>query len=80
MVAYPVIEPFLEDPAASPPPIVDPANNDNPDVPTFVEKFNAQPTIVIGSGLVVLYAVLSLYLISPQVKKYIFRCRPDREI
>ena len=79
MVAYPVIEPFLEDPAASPPPIVDPANNDNPDVPTFVDKFNAQ-RVVIGSGLVVLYAVLSLYLISPQVKKYIFRCRPDREI
>ena len=34
---------------------------------------------MIGSGFVVLYAVLSLYLMSPQVKKYIFRCRPDRE-
>ena len=34
--------------------------------------------IELGIVFIVIYAALSLYLMSPSVKKYIFHCRPDR--
>ncbi len=34
--------------------------------------------IKLGVVVIVIYAVVSLYLMSPPVKKYIFQCRPDR--
>ena len=43
------------------------------------QRINTQK-IELGIFVIVLYAALSLYLMSPPVKKYIFHSRPDREI
>ena len=47
------------------------------EIKPFEERINTQ-RIELGVVVIVIYAVLSLYLMSPPVKKYIFRCRPDR--
>jgi hypothetical protein len=75
MIGYPVVKPFLEDPEQPTGPATPLAPGDSPLVlRSFEEQFDAQ-RITIGTGGVVLYAVLSLYLMSPYVKKYIFQCR-----
>jgi phage FluMu protein Com len=77
MVAYPIVKTFLDDPT---PPVLSfqPEDPNDPNPTSFLDKFDAH-RVGVGAAVLVLYAVLSLYLMSPQVKKYIFRCRPDRE-
>ena len=47
------------------------------EIKPFEERIDTQ-RIELGVVFIVIYAVLSLYLMSPPVKKYIFHCRPDR--
>ena len=49
------------------------------EIKPFEERINTQK-IELGIVVIVIYAALSLYLMSPSVKRYIFHCRPDRSL
>jgi phage FluMu protein Com len=78
LVAFPLVEPMLEDPDQIVKK-VKPKELDESDVEirSFEERMNTE-RIKLGVVVIVLYAILSVYLTSNSVKKYIFRCRPDR--
>jgi hypothetical protein len=79
MVAYPIVKPLLDDPESSIIRDGKPQDADASDlvIKPFEDRIDSQ-RVAVGSGVIVLYAALSLYLMSPRVKKYIFQCRPDR--
>jgi phage FluMu protein Com len=78
LVAAPLVMPMLEDQDQI---VVDikPKDLDESgvEIKPFEERINTQK-IEVGIVVMVLYAGLSLYLMSPSVKRYIFHCRPDR--
>ena len=79
LVAAPLILPMLEDDEV----MVD-VRATNPDdsgvgIKPFEERINTQK-IELGIVFIVVYAAVSLYLMSPPVKKYIFHSRPDRPL
>ena len=78
LVAVPLIQPMLEDQDQ----IVKtrkPQDLDESDVEikSFEDRINTQK-IQLGVLVIVIYAILSVYLTSSPVKKYMFQCRPDR--
>jgi phage FluMu protein Com len=78
LVAAPLVMPMLEDQDQI---VIDvkPKDLDQTgiEIKPFEERVNTQK-IELGIVFMVIYAALSLYLISPSVKKYIFQSRPDR--
>jgi phage FluMu protein Com len=78
LVAYPVLAPLIEGPAVDTNvKVEDTDDHAGIVIKPFEDRIDSQ-RIKVGVGFVLLYAVLSMYLISPPVKKYIFQCRPDR--
>ena len=80
LVAIPLIAPMLEDneqiiKAIKPKDL----DESGVEIRPFEERINTEK-IKLGVLVLLIYAVLSLYLISPPVKKYIFQSRPDREL
>ena len=78
LVAIPLIQPMFEDQdqiVKS----VKPQDLDESDVEikSFEDRINTQK-IQLGVLVIVIYAILSVYLTSSPVKKYMFQCRPDR--
>jgi phage FluMu protein Com len=77
LVAAPLILPMLQDDDV----MVDKRAVDPDDsgvgIKPFEERINTQK-IELGIVFIVIYAALSLYLMSPPVKKFIFHSRPDR--
>jgi hypothetical protein len=78
LIALPLIRANLDDPER----IVTPVKPDDPDDPNFnikplEERINLRE-ITFGISYLVIYAILSLYLMSSPVKKYMFHSRPDR--
>ena len=78
LVAYPLIEPMLRDPDQVIKHDVKPEDPGDAAIAIvpFEERINSQ-RIATGVGVVILYAGLSLYLMSPPVKKFLFRSRGD---
>jgi hypothetical protein len=78
LIAWPLVHPIIEEPdtiiTKVKPQEVD---DSNVGIRPFEDRMDTQK-IVVGIGLIVLYAVLSLYLMSPPVKKYVFLSRNDR--
>jgi DNA-directed RNA polymerase subunit RPC12/RpoP len=71
LVALPLLQPFLEDQESIVSPIT-PQGDDERDV--FIRPFEERidlKRIMAGIGLILLYVIFSLYLISPSVKKFI---------
>jgi hypothetical protein len=78
LVAGPIIQPMFEDQDQ----IVKEVKPQEPDesniqLKSFDERINT-PRIQLGVVVIVIYAILSVYLTSNPVKKYLFQCRPDR--
>ncbi len=78
LVAYPLIEPMLRDPDQVIKHDIKPEDPGDAAILIlpFEERINSE-RIATGVGILILYAVLSLYLISPPVKKFLFRSRGD---
>ncbi len=78
LVAVPIIQPMLEDQDQIAK-VVKPKELDESDVEikSFEERMNIRK-IQLGVAGILIYAMLSVYLTSNPVKKYIFQCRPDR--
>jgi hypothetical protein len=79
LVAVPIVQPMLEDQDQ----IVKEVKPQGPDesnieIKSFEERINL-PKIKLGVVVILIYAILSVYLTSNSVKKYIFQCRPDRD-
>jgi hypothetical protein len=78
LVVFPLVQPMLEDPDQIVKP-VKPKELDESDVEikSMEERMNTE-RIKLGVVVIVIYAILSVYLTSSSVKKYMFQCRPDR--
>jgi phage FluMu protein Com len=82
LIVYPIVRTVIIDPVDDAPTKKVETSPDDPIAPAitfkpFEDRMDSK-RIVVGSAVVVLYAILSLYLMSPPVKKYIFQCRGDR--
>jgi phage FluMu protein Com len=73
LIALPLAEPFLQDQEKIVSTVVPKDADESPMViRPFEERIKHDlPKIMVGIGLILVYAVFSLYLISPSVKKYI---------
>jgi hypothetical protein len=80
LVAVPIIQPMLEDQDQMVRE-VKPQGLDESDIElkSFEERINTRK-IQLGVLVILIYAVLSVYLTSMPVRKYVFRCRPDRTL
>ena len=79
LIAWPIIHSMLEDQDKITME-VKPRDLDDTDVGIrpFEDRIDIQK-ITLGIGLILIYALLSLYLISPQVKKYVLHSRAERD-
>jgi hypothetical protein len=72
LIGLPLLEPFLQDQESIVRNVVpQDFNDDNMGIRPFEERIDLR-RIMVGIGLILIYAVFSLYLISPSVKKFIF--------
>jgi hypothetical protein len=79
LIAWPIVHPMFEDTDKIVTKVTPQDLDDsNIGIRPFEERMET-PKIVVGIGLIVVYAVLSLYLMSPPVKKYLFLSRGDRD-
>ena len=72
LIALPLLQPFMQDPENIVNPVTPDENSD--DAPVGIRPFEDRidlKRIMIGIGLILVYTLVSLYLISPTVKKYI---------
>jgi hypothetical protein len=80
MVAAPLVMPMLEDQDKV---VIDVKPKDldesGVEIKPFEERIDTKK-IELGIVVIVIYAALSLYLMSPSVKRYIFHSRPDRSL
>jgi hypothetical protein len=79
LIAWPILHSMLEDQDKIITQ-VKPRDLDDTDVRfrPFEERIDTQK-ITLGIGLILIYALLSLYLISPQVRKYVHHSRAERD-
>jgi hypothetical protein len=79
LIALPLLQPFLQDQDSIVSVIIPQSPEEgNVGIRPFEERINLQ-TIMAGIGLILVYVIFSLYLISPAVKKFIHQ-RGDRGI
>jgi len=71
LIGLPLLEPFLQDQEKIVSAVVPQDSNDETvGLRPFEDRFDLR-RIMVGIGLILVYAVFSLYLISPSVKKFI---------
>jgi len=79
LIAFPIIQPMLVDQEQMINRDVKRVDEDDSDIAIkpWEDRIDSQ-RIMAGVAVIIIYAGLSLYLMSPPVKKYLFRCRGDR--
>jgi hypothetical protein len=78
LIAWPIVHSMLEDTDKI---VTEVAPRDlddtNVGIRPFEDRIDTQK-ITVGIGLILIYALLSLYLLSPQVKRYVLHSRTER--